>query len=57
MGFPGEPADSIPEGLDPITSEFFEYYGMKRGHHPNTVAAFTITSEHVIHGLPFDELY
>jgi hypothetical protein len=44
MGFPGEPADSIPEGLDPISSEFFEYYGMERGHHPNAGAAFTITS-------------
>ncbi|WAI01562.1 alpha/beta hydrolase [Methanogenium organophilum] len=43
-GFPGEPADSIPEGLDPITSEFFEYYAMKRGHHPNAGAAFTVTS-------------
>jgi len=43
-GFPSEPADAIPEGLDPITSEFFEYYGMKRGHHPNAGAAFTITS-------------
>lgn len=44
VGFPSEPADSIPEGLDPISSEFFEYYGMERGHHPNARAAFTITS-------------
>lgn len=44
MGFPSEPADSIPGGLDPISSEFFEYYGMERGHHPNAGAAFTITS-------------
>ncbi|MGE4578767.1 MAG: alpha/beta hydrolase [Desulfuromonadales bacterium] len=42
--FPSEPADTIPEGLDPITSEFFEYYAMKRGHHPNSIAAFTRTS-------------
>ena len=42
--FPSEPADKIPEGLDPITSEFFEYYAMKRGHHPNSIAAFTKTS-------------
>jgi fermentation-respiration switch protein FrsA (DUF1100 family) len=42
--FPGEPADAIPEGLDPISSEFFEYYGMKRGHHPNSIGAFTTTS-------------
>jgi fermentation-respiration switch protein FrsA (DUF1100 family) len=43
-GFPSEPADSIPEGLDPITSEFFEFYAMERGHHPNAGAAFTMTS-------------
>lgn len=44
QGFPTEPQVSIPKGLDPITSEFFEYYGMKRGHHPNTVPNFTLTS-------------
>lgn len=42
--FPSEPANEIPEGLDPITSEFFEYYAMERGHHPNSIAAFTKTS-------------
>lgn len=42
--FPSEPATKIPEGLDPIISEFFEYYAMKRGHHPNSIAAFTKTS-------------
>jgi len=43
--FPPEPAETIPEGLDPITSEFFEYYAMKRGFHPRSIAAFTITSD------------
>ena len=42
--FPGEPVETIPEGLDPIASEFFEYYAMKRGHHPNAIGAFTMTS-------------
>ncbi|MDF2503546.1 alpha/beta hydrolase [Clostridium sp.] len=42
--FPSEPVDSVPEGLDPIASEFFEYYAMKRGFHPNSIGAFTITS-------------
>ncbi len=42
--FPAEPAESIPEGLNPIASEFFEYYGMKRGFHPNARANFTTTS-------------
>ncbi|HPQ67508.1 MAG TPA: alpha/beta hydrolase [bacterium] len=43
--FPNKPAEAIPEGLDPITSEFFEYYAMKRGFHPRSIAAFTITSD------------
>ncbi|MCS3901884.1 alpha/beta hydrolase [Methanococcus voltae] len=43
-GFPRTPADSIPEGLDPVSSEFFEYYAMKRGFHINAGASFTATS-------------
>ncbi len=43
-GFPNEPQETIPEALDPITNEFFEFYAMKRGHHPNAPAAFTLTS-------------
>lgn len=42
--FPDKPVTSIPEGLDPITSEFFEYYAMERGFHPRANAAFTLTS-------------
>lgn len=42
--FPSDPTDTIPEGLDPVASEFFEYYAMKRGYHPNSIGAFTITS-------------
>ncbi len=42
--FPAEAVEAIPEGLDPISSEFFEYYAMKRGHHPNSIGAFTKTS-------------
>ena len=42
--FPGEPVDTLPEGLDPISSEFFGYYAMKRGFHPNSIGAFTKTS-------------
>lgn len=42
--FPSEPVDAIPEGLDPIGSEFFGYYAMKRGFHPNSIGAFTKTS-------------
>ncbi|MFC0471921.1 alpha/beta hydrolase [Halalkalibacter kiskunsagensis] len=39
--FPAE----IPEGLDPITSEFFEYYVAPRGHHPNSIGGLTMTSD------------
>jgi uncharacterized protein len=42
--FPSEPVDTIPEGLDAIGSEFFGYYATKRGHHPNSIGAFTKTS-------------
>ena len=51
-GFPGEPADSIPEGLDPISSEFFEYYAMKRGHHPRSHGPFTKTSDMAFMNFP-----
>jgi fermentation-respiration switch protein FrsA (DUF1100 family) len=44
-GFPTETADSIPQGLDPISSEFWEYYAMARGHHPRSHGPFTKTSE------------
>ena len=42
--FPAEPADKVPEGLDPVSAEFFAYYGLKRGHHPNALGNFTTTS-------------
>lgn len=43
--FPTETLTEVPAGLDPITSEFFEYYAMERGKHPNSIGAFTITSD------------
>lgn len=42
--FPTVPADAVPEGLDPISSEFFEYYAMKRGFHPRSIGGFAKTS-------------
>ncbi|HXY74152.1 MAG TPA: alpha/beta hydrolase [Dehalococcoidales bacterium] len=42
--FPSQPVTTIPDGLDPISSEFFEYYAMKRGFARNAIGAFTITS-------------
>ncbi len=50
--FPGRPVDTVPEGLDSISSEFFEYYAMKRGHHPNSIGAFTKTSSMAFMNFP-----
>jgi len=51
-GFPTEPLETIPAGLDPITREFFEYYAMKRGHHPRSHGPFTKTSDMAFMNFP-----
>jgi hypothetical protein len=51
-GFPGEPLNAVPKGLDPISSEFFEYYGMERGHHPRSHGPFTQTSSMAFMNFP-----
>lgn len=51
-GFPSEPQESVSEELDPITGEFFEFYAMKRGFHPNAPAAFTLTSSMTFMNFP-----
>jgi fermentation-respiration switch protein FrsA (DUF1100 family) len=51
-GFPKVAATKIPEGLDPISSEFFEYYAMKRGHHPRSHGPFTMTSNMAFMNFP-----
>lgn len=43
-GWGQQPAETVPAGLPPVFAEFFEYYGMKRGWHPNTLDNFTLTS-------------
>ncbi|MDO4301860.1 MAG: stalk domain-containing protein [Clostridia bacterium] len=46
---PAEPVDEVPEGLDPVSAELYDYYGKaSRGHHPNGLGGFTTTSQ-----LPF----
>lgn len=42
--FPAEPVETVPEGLDDASAEFFSYYGLARGHHPNARGGFTTTS-------------
>lgn len=50
--FPSKPVTTIPAGMDPIASEFFEYYAMKRGFHPNSIGAFTKTSDMAFMNFP-----
>lgn len=42
--FPIEPVDVIPEELDATSKIWFEFYGVKRGHHPHARGGFTTTS-------------
>lgn len=42
--FPEEPAESIPDEIQGIWREFFEFYATKRGHHSNARGNFTSTS-------------
>lgn len=43
--FPEFPVEEIPEGLDPISAEFFSYYGTTRGHFAGALGGFTTTSD------------
>lgn len=43
--FPETPDTKVPDGLDPVSAEFYTYYGLKRGHHPNARGNFTTTSQ------------
>lgn len=43
--FPATVSEKIPDELtDPMAREFFSFYGLKRGHHPNARGGFTTTS-------------
>ncbi|MBL6448489.1 alpha/beta hydrolase [Fulvivirga sp. 29W222] len=50
--FPEQPLPGVPEGLDPVTSEFFEYYAMERGFHPRATGSFTVTSSLAFNNFP-----
>lgn len=43
--FPAEPVQEIPASLDPMSAEFYSFYGLERGHHPRARGNFTTTSE------------
>lgn len=43
--FPETPADSVPSDLDPVSAEFYSFYGLERGHNPKARGNFTTTSQ------------
>ena len=43
--FPEEAVEEIPDEVQGLNREFFEFYVTKRGHHPNARGGFTTTSD------------
>lgn len=43
--FPEHPLDKVPEELGEPAAEWFRFYAVKRGHHPNARGGFTTTSD------------
>lgn len=43
--FPEQPLDEVPAELEEPTAEWFRFYALKRGHHPNARGGFTSTSD------------
>ena len=52
--FPEEAAEEIPDDMEGIWREFFEFYGTRRGHHPNARGGFTTTSDLSFMNFPLD---
>ncbi|SIQ92314.1 alpha/beta hydrolase [Halanaerobium kushneri] len=50
--FPNEPVPEVPEGLNPVAAEFFDYYATERGFHPNSIGAFTKVSQMAFMNFP-----
>ncbi len=44
-GFPEEPLDEVPADMPEPGAEWFRFYALKRGHHPNAKGGFTTTSD------------
>lgn len=42
--YPDAPVETIPEGMEGTNAEFFSFYGMKRGWHPNALGNVTTAS-------------
>lgn len=52
--FPEEPVSAIPDEVQGLNREFFEFYATKRGHHPNARGGFTTTSGLSFMNFPLD---
>lgn len=52
--FPEEPVSAIPDEVQGLNREFFEFYATKRGHHPNARGGFTTTSDLSFMNFPLD---
>lgn len=42
--YPEQPTETVPEGLDAVSAEFYSFYGTSRGWHPNALGNVTTAS-------------
>jgi len=50
--FPEKPLDAVPAGIGEPDAEWFRFYAVKRGHHPNARGGFTTTSALALMNFP-----
>lgn len=50
--FPEQPIDQVPSELEEPNAEWFRFYALKRGHHPNARGGFTTTSNLAMMNFP-----
>lgn len=50
--FPEQPIDAVPAEMEEPNAEWFRFYALKRGHHPNARGGFTTTSNLALMNFP-----
>lgn len=50
--FPEQPINQVPQELEEPNAEWFRFYALKRGHHPNARGGFTTTSNLTMMNFP-----
>lgn len=50
--FPEQPIEEVPAELEEPNAEWFRFYALKRGHHPNARGGFTTTSNLTMMNFP-----